>query len=320
MPGLTRHLLKVAVARVVRGSDVDAQRMLQRMERDGVTALDADARTRQYNQNITYCAKANETEAAERWMQKMLDDPDVVPDCMSFNALIDSYAQVGDVSEAQRCLAQMKALGLQPDQVSMSALINACAQAKDVAGARQALEKMKALGLQPNQISMSALIKAQVGVRSVDMRAVLATLEEMRSSGLSPNSHTYFQLLLACKKTRDCTQAYQWFDELLTAKIEPIELLCSVLRDTAGLRNFEDYKTSRAQLFAEANRAAAKGGSKGGGKGRDRKGKGGYSKGANRTRVHSGEQSGKGKGKGVCNRWSSGQHCRYGADCRYLHE
>ena len=70
MPGLTRHSLKVAVARVVRGSDVDAQRMLQRMERDGVTALDGDARTRQYSQNITYCAKVNETEAAERWMQK----------------------------------------------------------------------------------------------------------------------------------------------------------------------------------------------------------------------------------------------------------
>ena len=68
------------------------------------------------------------------------------------------------------------------------------------------------------------------------MPRIHSLLADFEHYGLKPDSHTFFQLLLACKKTRNPQQAYAWFDQLLSLGVEPIELLCGVLRDTVGVQ------------------------------------------------------------------------------------
>ena len=149
-------------------------------------------------------------------------------------SMINAHAQAKDVQGAMQLYEEMKQFGLKPNEITTSSMINAHAQAGDMQGAMQLYEDMKQLGLKPNLIIMNSLLKSIVISRTVGLSQVSEFFAEFAQHGLKPDSHTYFQLLLACKKTGGAKQAYIWFDELLQNGVEPIELLCNMLTNAVG--------------------------------------------------------------------------------------
>ena len=61
-----------------------------------------------------YCANAGDPDKAMEWMQKLRADPDAEPNAVSYSALIDAHAKVGDHLAAAESLQQMLQMQLQP--------------------------------------------------------------------------------------------------------------------------------------------------------------------------------------------------------------
>jgi len=142
----------------------------------------------------------------------------------------------------------------------------------------------------PNIFTINTLLKAVVASRPGSLAQVDALLSQVRnmdSGELKLDSHSYFQLLLACKKEVLPERAIQVFDELLANGVEPIQLLCNVLTQTIGHAEFNAYHTSRLELFeaCRKQRGNDRGGSS---KGGSRGGRGGKSSGGGRRGYESG--------------------------------
>ena len=209
------------------------------------------------NSVINAYAQAKDVEGAERVLGQMRE-MGLHPDEVTMSSVINAHAQAKDAKGAERVLGQMREMGLQLNEFTKSSVINANAQAKDAEGAERVLGQMREMGLRPNAVTMSSVLKAQVAAShgSELLPRLLKTLQSMEELGIEPNSFSYFQLLLGCRKTRNREQAIKWFDQLLLAGVEPIDLLCNVLTQTVGKKAFEEFKAAREQLFEEATQRA----------------------------------------------------------------
>ena len=107
-----------------------------------------------------------------------------------------------------------------------------------------------------NDRTFNTALKAVVASRGFTWAQVQDVVAKMSIAGVAPDSHTYFQLLLACNKLHMPDEAERQFDALLAAGVEPIQRLCGVLSSAIGDHRFEAYRASRARAFEEATRRA----------------------------------------------------------------
>ena len=212
------------------------------------------------------------------------------------NAILNKHAQEGDVECVDKLLREMLEKKLSPDVITMSTVINAHAQAGDEKGADKWLCVMRdEMHLSPDEITMNTMLKANNKSPKFSWSRLIEYYSFFGEGILTANKFTYGQLLLACKKTRKCTQAITWFDDLLRAHIEPTEWLCGVLRDILGDEKFEEYRLPRKALFEAAalsstssSRKIFDGNGRGGGGG----GRGGGREGSSRVRRADGSRLG----------------------------
>ena len=64
--------------------------------------------------------------SASKWLEKMLNDPNVKPNVVSFNSAIQAAAKAGDLAVADRHFRRLLADGLGPDSFTYAALLLAC--------------------------------------------------------------------------------------------------------------------------------------------------------------------------------------------------
>merc|ERR1719221_669853 len=95
-----------------------------------------------YGALVSVHAKAGDVDAAERWLQALLDANVGQPNTICINMIINACAKACDVPRAEAWIARARAIGVEADAMSYNAVIDACARSGDVGRAEAWLRRM----------------------------------------------------------------------------------------------------------------------------------------------------------------------------------
>lgn len=144
---------------------------------------------------------------------------------------------------------------MKPDLVTMNAIILAHAIVKNKDGALSYFNDLILnFHLKPNARTLNILIQSHVRSGAViDYKSVKKILELFPYYYIPMDSHTYMQLLLACKYNKNprirTKFALATFDDLLRANITPSYYHIDVFKDTIGIDAFNEYVTKNKKYF-----------------------------------------------------------------------
>eukprot|EP00741_Cyanophora_paradoxa_P007543 tig00001154_g7295.t1 len=203
---------------------------------------------------------------ARAMKEEMEGSVGVPPDSHVFAALINGYAETGDIARAHEVfesalpklegaewedaqflyacmmkaycraarLAEAEALldELEGRQgagvVAYNTLVAAHGAAGDARAARAAMERMKSHNIAFDRVTYSALVKAHS--RAGEMAEARRVMAEMERAGVPPDVQTYTSLLSGYCRGDDIAGARAAFEEMKGAGIQPDRYLARVLR------------------------------------------------------------------------------------------
>lgn len=148
---------------------------------------------------ILGCVRASDYEGAERWQQEM-GLRQLQPTLGCFNAMLE--AQRFEAEAAQRTFDELSTAGLRPDRVSYDALVQAWANADEFKEAQRWLKRMTDLGYIPYVPGFRALIGACLRQHPPELGQALRYQRQLKESGQKPDLATYFLLLKCCAACR----------------------------------------------------------------------------------------------------------------------
>merc|ERR1719453_1842575 len=139
-------------------------------------------------------------------------------DTISYTAMINGCARVGDVQKAEGWLVKMLEDGIEPNVITFNAVIAACAKKGQGRRAENWLEKMKLAEVLPNSFSYNSVAKAYVS--QGDYRKVENLMANLRSEGLAFDDFCLTSLLHAYgnAKPRQHQRAEAVFREFVAEK------------------------------------------------------------------------------------------------------
>lgn len=121
-----------------------------------------------------------------------------VRDVVIYNSFIDLYVYLGNNEKAKEVYDKLLAdPDVQPDQVTFNTLIKGACKSKDLEPALVYLEHMKAQGIKPNRITYNSLM--DIAVKLQDMKQALLFLEDMKKDEIVPDGYTYSIILNGLK-------------------------------------------------------------------------------------------------------------------------
>ncbi|CAA7406593.1 unnamed protein product [Spirodela intermedia] len=100
---------------------------------------------------------------------------------VSWNSMIDGYAQGGDAEEAMRLFEQMLAEGIKPTEVTIMAAVHACSDLQDLEMGKKLHKLVAELGLSSNVSVMNSLIAMYSRCRRVE--TAVEIFEGLRQRG-----------------------------------------------------------------------------------------------------------------------------------------
>jgi pentatricopeptide repeat protein len=89
-----------------------------------------------------------------------ISDAGIMPDAISFNAVMSAYEKTGQWGEALRIMDKMQQCGVKPTVVTYTTAINACAKAQQWELSVKLLDETKAAGISPNSATVNVTINA----------------------------------------------------------------------------------------------------------------------------------------------------------------
>ena len=247
--------------------------------------------TSTYGIAIAALAKRGRAREAEALMEDLLrqydrnKDPDLVPDRIHFNSLIDAWAKSGEKGAAERAegvLNKMRILSketrnpsLTPDATSYTSCIHAWAKSNDpLAGARaelilERMRKMYEAGdpkMKPNLLSYSAVLDCLANTRSIDSadraEAILGRIMGRYKKGdkdMMLNAISFNTVINAFAKSGDkdaAIKAEAVFDRMKSVGVQPTARTFSCListwtnsRDSSAGEKAEKYLLKMNSLY-----------------------------------------------------------------------
>jgi len=194
--------------------------------------------TKILNAAIHAYTRAGETQKAEFWLLKMEENAQkyspialdtcpgspysgqhFAPDIFSYSAVMDSYAQQGDVAKAEALFARMTEVGIRPDVVSFNTVIKAHTRNGNVKGAEKWLEKAGKHNVQLDAFGYNAVIAA--AARAGDSDTAERCLLRMVKDGAQADVVSYNSVIHAWAKHGDATSAVRLVDMMLQNGVEP---------------------------------------------------------------------------------------------------
>eukprot|EP00656_Telonema_subtile_P019579 TRINITY_DN2080_c0_g1_i10.p1 TRINITY_DN2080_c0_g1~~TRINITY_DN2080_c0_g1_i10.p1 ORF type:complete len:2132 (+),score=212.81 TRINITY_DN2080_c0_g1_i10:570-6965(+) len=103
-------------------------------------------------------------------------DAGLRPDQQAFQVVLDTYANIGDVSGARRLWNEIEAAGLQPNAFTWNSLLKVYANTKNESGATQVLREMHKAGFQPDAFAITYLSTFPLLGEHVRDAAIASTL------------------------------------------------------------------------------------------------------------------------------------------------
>jgi pentatricopeptide repeat protein len=114
----------------------------------------------------------------------------------TYNSIIHTCTQAGDMTRAEQYLEHMEDCGLEPNLVSYNSVINACADQGDAARAEQWLHRMVARGMKPNLVTYGTICK--VFARQGGVQQIVGIMKMLEDGGTPLNEYFYASLISAC--------------------------------------------------------------------------------------------------------------------------
>eukprot|EP00638_Chattonella_subsalsa_P003172 CAMPEP_0117762334 /NCGR_PEP_ID=MMETSP0947-20121206/17869_1 /TAXON_ID=44440 /ORGANISM="Chattonella subsalsa, Strain CCMP2191" /LENGTH=822 /DNA_ID=CAMNT_0005583607 /DNA_START=293 /DNA_END=2761 /DNA_ORIENTATION=- len=149
----------------------------------------------------------NATESVVKQMGQLNLEPDTV----TYNALIDACAEVGDVDRARQLFVRMRKHYLQPNILTINSLLRCCARGEDYSSALKIFADVEKMRLIPNSHTYSAL--ANVFIRSNHTDKAFDLIENMeKNKEIKPHATIFKNLIRKCALNKDLGGAQKAFD------------------------------------------------------------------------------------------------------------
>ena len=110
--------------------------------------IEASKNIKQYRGDIAY---------AKRVLRSLMD-AGILPDVVTYNAMVSTCEKAQNLEAAQDYFNEMKWEGLTPNVVTYSAMVSTCEKAQNLEAAQDYFNEMKREGLTPNVVTYSAMV------------------------------------------------------------------------------------------------------------------------------------------------------------------
>jgi len=205
--------------------------------------------TRMYNIAIAAAAKRGTDESLsaaveifERMPNPSLSNSPIgkIPakNLVTFNTMIDAYANSGQYQNAFEVFQSLKKSCLQPDRISYTTLIKASIKSGDLGKALDLLDDMKWVGIKPDLLTYNNIIESLCNANRLFEAKDL--VNEMERARVSPDSMTYGLLmtgLLKANKPGPCLTLFEsaFADERTVALTENVQLYTTAISAAAAM-------------------------------------------------------------------------------------
>mmetsp|Transcript_14508 Transcript_14508/g.21171 ORF Transcript_14508/g.21171 Transcript_14508/m.21171 type:complete len:238 (+) Transcript_14508:1628-2341(+) len=147
------------------------------------------------------------------------------------NAVVDGFAKIGKLAEAEECIKIMRQRLVEPNVVTYTALIDGYGRSRDVENGLRLFREMCSKGIAPDLIALNALIASLVRGGSVALGMQLFEEMSLRKSAITPDYKTYSILAQAHFYDGHFEQGWEIFGRMTDAGHKPNQrMLESILK------------------------------------------------------------------------------------------
>uniref|UniRef100_A0ACD6A808 Uncharacterized protein n=1 Tax=Avena sativa TaxID=4498 RepID=A0ACD6A808_AVESA len=184
-----------------------------------------------YSTLITAARRCRQFAKAVEWFERMYspspDAPAVLPDEVTYSAVLDVYAQLGMKEEVLALFDRARGSGWKPDHVAFAVLAKMFGEAGDYDGIQLVFREMREVGVRPNIFVYNALLEALGKTGKPGLARSL--FEEMVAQGVEPNARTHTALAKIYGRARWGRDALQLWDQMRAKKVPADSILCNTL-------------------------------------------------------------------------------------------
>lgn len=173
-----------------------------------------------YNTIIDACARCGRTDRIDG-IFKSMEASRIKPNVITFSTMVKGHCQAGDVQRSFEILDKMRAdPELHPDEIMYNSLLDGCAQHNKTEEGLRLLQLMRDEGINPSNFTLSILVKLMSRARRLDCAFELVD-EIKRAYRIRPNVHVFTNLMQACISNRALPRAMATLEEMIAARVQP---------------------------------------------------------------------------------------------------
>uniref|UniRef100_A0A0A8ZNX0 Smr domain-containing protein n=1 Tax=Arundo donax TaxID=35708 RepID=A0A0A8ZNX0_ARUDO len=180
-----------------------------------------------YSTLITAARRCRQFTKAVEWFERMYASDGVLPDEVTYSAVLDVYAQLGMKEEVLALFDRARGSGWKPDHVAFAVLAKMFGEAGDYEGIQFVFKEMREVGVKPNIFVYNALLEALGRTGKPGLARNL--FEEMTAEGVEPNARTLTALAKIYGRARWGRDALQLWEQMREKKLPADNILCNTL-------------------------------------------------------------------------------------------
>ncbi|XP_048574295.1 uncharacterized protein LOC125555013 [Triticum urartu] len=181
-----------------------------------------------YSTLITAARRCRQFAKAVEWFERMYSPGSaVLPDEVTYSAVLDVYAQLRMKEEVLALFDRARGSGWKPDHVAFAVLAKMFGEAGDYDGIQFVFKEMREVGIKPNIFVYNALLEALGKTGKPGLARNL--FEEMTAEGVEPNARTLTAVAKIYGRARWGRDALQLWDQMRERKIPADSILCNTL-------------------------------------------------------------------------------------------
>ncbi|CAL4920204.1 unnamed protein product [Urochloa decumbens] len=180
-----------------------------------------------YSTLITAARRCRHFAKAVEWFERMYAADGLLPDEVTYSAVLDVYAQLGMREEVLALFDRARGSGWTPDHVAFAVLAKMFGEAGDYDGIQFVFREMREVGIKPNIFVYNALLEALGKTGKPGLARSL--FEEMTAQGVEPNARTLTALAKIYGRARWGRDALQLWDRMRDMKLPADNILCNTL-------------------------------------------------------------------------------------------
>jgi len=175
-----------------------------------------------FNTLIDACSRSKDMARIPALLEAM-SQANIAPNTITFSTIIKAYCAGPEnrLSQAFDVLEQMKhSPDVSPDEVTYNTMLDGCARFGQFDRGMSVLEEMQQQGVKPSNFTLSVLAKLANRSRR-PQEAFQLTSDIAVKYNIRMNVHVYNNLIQACNLSTDLPRALETFAGLLEAKVRP---------------------------------------------------------------------------------------------------